>query len=521
MFHGFEHDSEPARQINLWTICLASIAIVLLNTPFNATWMIILVVFLALRSLVGVKLAAKRDLLFLMEVGIAFSTLWLLSGTGYLLVFVIFWTIYAAMAVNTQFQMLTIWLGIGLTYLIHIPIKFETGANEISRLICLGLTAGLLYYLWSFRKRTNNELIQTHEEISAVKEEAAALQTMQDEKFKEMLAAKVSLEERYAELYTLQIINDVANSELSIDILGEKVVDILTGLTGSTACSVILLNQDEPPSILATSITSEAQREELTHSEAEQIFRQTLAGTETVCNTQAEEIPFLQRRGTRSCVVIPLRLKTGSSGIIFAEHSVKNAFNSETRKILMTAADRLAIAIDNARLYDRMERMAVTDALTGVYNRLYLHQYLYRFFSDEQTKSIALAILDADHFKKVNDTYGHLTGDTTLKQLAAQAKSILPPGGMVARYGGEEFVVIVPEFTCEQMNELAEKLRIKVQEMQIKAENGSIFHVTISLGVSTVPDFANNAEELMQSADEALYRAKESGRNRVCLAIKE
>ena len=521
MFHGFERADETSRQIHLWTIGLASIAIVLLNSLINITWVLIPIGFLVLRSIAGMKLSMKRDLIFLMEVGIALSTLWFLGGTGYALVFVIFWTVYAATDFDSHFQVLTIGLGIGLTYLIQVTIKFETGVNEVSKFICLGLTAILLYHLWSFRKRTDNELIQIHEEVSAVKEEAAALQAMQDEKFKEMLAAKVSLEERYAELYTLQIINDVANSELSIDILGEKVVDILTGLTGSTACSVILLNQDEPPSILATSITSQAQSEELTQSEAEQIFRQTLAGTETVCNTQAEEIPFLQHRGTRSCVVIPLRLKTGSAGIIFAEHSVKNAFNSETRKILMTAADRLAIAIDNARLYDRMERMAVTDALTGVYNRLYLHQYLYRFFSDEQLKSIALAILDADHFKRVNDTYGHLTGDTTLKQLAAQAKSILPPGGMVARYGGEEFVVIVPEFTCEQMKDLAENLRIKVQEMSIKAENGSVFNVTISLGVSAVPDFANNAEELMQSADEALYRAKESGRNRVCLAIKE
>lgn len=453
------------------------------------------------------EVKALLGLLMISSIAVAF-------GSPFLAVFILFWVGYGVLYWN-QRSKLIVCIGL-LTGLVLTVLQGISVANLMEQSITLTLFSLIIAELGRklAMERKNAEHMCT--EIQSIKSEAASLQTAQDEKFKELLAAKVSMEERYAELYTLQIINDVANSELSIDILGEKVVDILTGLTGSTACSVILISPDQTLSILASSITSNVQKEALLTEVAQRLYHHVIDGNEA--ELSKEEQDLLKSRGIQSYVVVPLRLKTGGLGIIFAEHSVEHAFNIETRKILMTAADRLAIAIDNARLYDRMERMAVTDALTGVYNRLYLHQYLFKLFQDETPERLALAIIDADHFKKINDTYGHLTGDTALKQLASIAKSLLPPRGLVARYGGEEFVVIVPDYDVNQMKDLAESIRGKVSESLIRAENGREFAITISLGVSAVPDYAKSAESLLESADQALYRAKQNGRNQVCLA---
>jgi diguanylate cyclase (GGDEF)-like protein len=183
----------------------------------------------------------------------------------------------------------------------------------------------------------------------------------------------------------------------------------------------------------------------------------------------------------------------------------------------LAAADRLAVAIDNARLYDRMEKMAVTDALTGVYNRLYLHQYLDKLVNDQTP--LALAIMDVDHFKKVNDSYGHLSGDTALKMLTAMIKSILPANGLIARYGGEEFVVVLAGGSLEEIMNLAEEIRLGAENLEIIGEGNQDLHITVSLGTSALPELAKTVQGVLHSADQALYRAKEAGRNRVCLGI--
>lgn len=477
------------------------------------TWVLITIFGLVLLQTI-LSYFNYRKVNLLLELVLSAGTLVMVMRTHYFLPFSVFWMSYGVFRWEKRSKVIVMTM-FTLSFIMAV-IGYRTVDLFLEQSIILVLLSMVILrfgVLLQMHRQQNNHL---NDRIAEMKEEALSLQAVNDEKFKEVLSAKVSMEERYAELYTLQIINDVANSELSIDILGEKVVDILTGLTGSTACSVILINPDQTPSILASNIASKEQKEALLTPEAIAMYHQVINGEGLA--TKAQEMELLKHRGTRSYVVVPLRLKTGGLGIIFAEHNVEHAFNTETRKILMTAADRLAIAIDNARLYDRMERMAVTDALTGVYNRLYLHQYLFKLFQENRPDRLALIIFDADHFKKVNDTYGHLTGDTTLKQLASIAKRLLPAKGLVARYGGEEFVLIVPEYSAEQMKILAEVIREEVAKAPIRAENGIEFFITISLGVSEVPSYASSAESLLESADQALYRAKQSGRNRVCVA---
>lgn len=506
---------KPAgRACLVWAFGLAAFGIGILQTSWPIYWLALPLFFLGLHALFSLFGSVQCPVVKVLNVCIAVTSILITSTTVFGWASLLLWSVFPALECQ---QTKPGWGLIVLTWVAFILAKLRQGFSCPFELLLGSLVLAVaIYRFYAFRKYCDEKNHHLRQEIEDVKKDSSSHQKEQDEKLKELLAAKVSMEEKYAELYTLQIINDVANSELSIDTLGEKVVDILTGLTGSIACSVILLSDEEPPVILATSINKQELKTELTGSEAERFFRQVLAGEEEEAK-KLQDVIF-SKRGAASVMVVPLHLKTGGSGIVLAEHAVDHAFNAETYKILMNAADRLAIAIDNARLYDRMERMAITDALTGVYNRLYLHQHLTKLFSGATLPKLSLSMFDVDHFKKVNDTYGHLAGDATLKQLTALVRGMLPPSGMIARYGGEEFVMIVPNFEYQQMIDLSEQVREKVQETVINAEGCEPFKITISLGVSAVPQFATTAEGVLGSADEALYKAKQTGRNRVCFA---
>lgn len=515
MLHKILAGKPEGRTCLVWAVGLIAFWISRSQVAWPAYFLALPIYFLIIHLLSVMVGPPQMSWLEVLEGCIGVSSVIITSSTPFGWFFLLLWSIFAIVEF-TQLRRGLLFAAAVVAAFFLVQLTLSGSAKLLELLLGAVALVVFVYRLSCRRLQYEEQQQQLLQEIEDIKKDSSSQQKLQDEKMKELLAAKVSMEEKYAELYTLQIINDVANSELSIDILGEKAVDILTGLTGSIACSVIMLNEEGPPSILATSINKPELKSDLIGPEAESLFRQILAG-DNEGTAKLQEIIF-SKRGARSVMVVPLRLKTGGSGIILAEHAVEHAFNTETYKILMNAADRLAMAIDNARLYDRMERMAVTDALTGVYNRLYLHQHLTKLFSGETLPKLALSMFDVDHFKKVNDTYGHLAGDATLKQLTALVRQMLPPSGMIARYGGEEFVMIVPNYDLQQMIELSEQVRLKVQETTIIAEGCEPFKVTISLGVSSVPDFATTAEGVLGSADEALYKAKQTGRNRVCTA---
>lgn len=508
------------RIILLWIYSLSILFLYVTLPHPKLYWIFVLIGFLIIHTIIRL-VQPEEGLWSLVTEGVVLGvSLWICSFSTVTLLMAFLWGVYALLEPEKQgnYSFFLFVLGFNLLTLMFItPNAFPI--RWLEKIIWICLLAVMLVRIHAFRRERDKRIDLLQDEILAIKKESSALQEMQEQKMQELTAAKISMEERYAEVYTLQIINEVANSELSIDSLGGKVVDILTGLTGSTACSVILLDQEESPSILATNLTSPTQLQELTGPEAIKLFERTLAKDEPIAMAELEEEPLLKRRGTQSFVTVPLRLKTGGSGVIFLEHNIENAFNIETRKIVLAAADRLAVAIDNARLYDRMEKMAVTDALTGVYNRLYLHQYLDKLFNENTP--LALAIMDIDHFKKVNDTYGHLSGDAALKTLSGMIKSMLPANSLIARYGGEEFVVLCADGNLEDIRILAEEIRRRTEAIKITGDNGITFSITVSLGVSALPELAQTVQGVLQSADEALYQAKESGRNRVCIGLPQ
>lgn len=168
------------------------------------------------------------------------------------------------------------------------------------------------------------------------------------------------------------------------------------------------------------------------------------------------------------------------------------------------------------RRAESLQKQATTDPLTGMNNRRYFEEALKGYLTEFNKigATLGLLILDLDHFKSVNDNYGHDVGDLVLKEVALRMRAISREHDVVARLGGEEFAVITPYANREQLLGVAERYREMVEKLQIRSGN-VIIRPTISIGVATNEGMVDNVDDLFKAADRKLYQAKNAGRNRV------
>jgi len=171
--------------------------------------------------------------------------------------------------------------------------------------------------------------------------------------------------------------------------------------------------------------------------------------------------------------------------------------------------------IENA-YHEEIYRLTTVDGLTQVFNKRYFMEALEREMSRaaRYRRELSLIMFDIDHFKKINDSLGHLAGDLVLKQLAATVRAKIRREDILARYGGEEFAILLPEIEHQNAQQFAEKIRKLVEKQAFKFEQSKIA-VTVSVGVSSAGAEVLNANDLVKAADDRLYQAKEGGRNRV------
>ncbi len=175
------------------------------------------------------------------------------------------------------------------------------------------------------------------------------------------------------------------------------------------------------------------------------------------------------------------------------------------------------LALRRIWLYQKIENIAIVDPLTEVYTRRYFMERLSQEFKRSTFKKIPLSFLmiDVDHFKEFNDRYGHLTGDQILREIGRMIKAGIREIDIAGRFGGEEFCVVLPETDQKGALFAAERLRLSVEKSSIKAYETTV-QTTLSIGLASFPDHASTTTELIDKADWALYRAKKTGRNRVC-----
>lgn len=214
---------------------------------------------------------------------------------------------------------------------------------------------------------------------------------------------------------------------------------------------------------------------------------------------------------------LPLIARGQPLGVLTLESATLGAFRSVDVRALESVADICAIAIQNARYFEQTRQMAFVDGLTGVYNRRYFEQRILEELerAARYAGGLAVLMLDIDHFKRINDEFGHLLGDEVLRQLSTLLTQQLRKVDVVCRYGGEEFSILVPQTTGEHALGVAEKLRKVIGDWSFP---GVPSPVTVSIGVADFPEHGATRDELVKAADAALYAAKQAGRNRVLAA---
>jgi diguanylate cyclase (GGDEF)-like protein len=215
----------------------------------------------------------------------------------------------------------------------------------------------------------------------------------------------------------------------------------------------------------------------------------------------------------REILIEPLLYKDAILAALVLAHGTGFGHSEQNRLELLQR--ELALALQNALLYDRMQRLAALDPLTETYNRRFglarLHDEFAR--AGRSNSSLGILIFDLDRFKQVNDTYGHLAGDRVLARIARTARSALREGDILVRYGGEEFLAILPGATRHDVQQVGERLRRLVEDASI-VDDGRTICVTVSVGGSAYPEVdVENETALVEHADRALYLAKEAGRN--------
>jgi diguanylate cyclase (GGDEF)-like protein/PAS domain S-box-containing protein len=218
----------------------------------------------------------------------------------------------------------------------------------------------------------------------------------------------------------------------------------------------------------------------------------------------------------RSYAGAPIVIKERLVGFINLIGLTANFFNKEHAFRLQVFADQAAIAIENARLYAEVQRLATLDDVTGISNRRRLFELGQREFERSRRYGVALAaiLLDIDRFKKINDTYGHNHGDQVLTKIASTINQNIREIDLFGRYGGEEFVVLLPQTERECAQEVAERLRGLVAALSFDTPRGT-FGVTISLGIALMSADIPSLAILIDRADQAMYAAKQAGRNKV------
>lgn len=262
--------------------------------------------------------------------------------------------------------------------------------------------------------------------------------------------------------------------------------------------------------------------EVLTPSEAD-TFREAPLAVITDVQEDSRAIPFrhfLDQVGSQSLIAAPLVNENRLIGLLMVHQCNKlREWSPIEVQLVNSIADQLAVAIAHARLFAHVKQQAITDGLTSLYNHVYFKNRLAEEINLSRRKgtSTSLLMIDLDKLKMINDTYGHPVGDAAIRQIATILKTVLRSGDTAARYGGEEFGVILPETTLLEAALIADRLCSQIRNSHVPG----LGRITASIGAASYPKQAENAAELIEKADKALYVAKNSGRDQVRIYEEE
>lgn len=385
-------------------------------------------------------------------------------------------------------------------------------------LLARGFTAPLSNLINGARHISGGDF--EHRILPMSSDEIGELTTTFDEMRVNLRSTKADLDYRILQLSTLYEVGKAISSELDFRKLQNMILEIVVKVVKAEKGSLMLLDDAEKSLTIGVAVGLSEEITRDTRLEiGESVAGWVVKNRRPLFAGNVETDPTFQsikkkniRTGTMMCV--PLTAKDKILGTLNISRSEPDSFSEKDFELFVNLANQAAIAIDNARLY----RYAVTDEMTRLYNHRYFQQRLDEEIqrADRYENHVSLIILDVDHFKRFNDTFGHPEGDRALKAVARLIEKNVREIDIPARYGGEEFVVICPEKNGEGSLIPAERIRTAIESFDFRI-NGEPVSLTVSLGVSCYPDAAKSKADLIQKADFALYYSKQHGRNQATL----
>ena len=349
----------------------------------------------------------------------------------------------------------------------------------------------------------------------------------------DLVQAREEAESRRTMVDILHEVTDELSPEEIYHVVARRVARALN----TSHCSVVLARPADKFGIVATAFEDPSVINYRIQLELYPEIRQALATQTPVLVEDLRVSPLYadirekwEKQGTvvriRSVIALPFSLDSAQVGVFFLRRTGEEPpFDTEDVEFASTVIRAAVSAIHRARMIEttkadnaRLEVLARTDSLTQLLNRRVLIERLVQEVERARRyqSTLALLMIDLDHFKRVNDQYGHLVGDDVLRDVATILRNAVRAVDVVARYGGEEFVVVLPETSVVGSQSFAERLREKIEANGFNAHPHGIFHVTCSVGMASYPGMQiESGEDLLARADEALYRAKADGRNRV------
>ncbi|WP_417684230.1 diguanylate cyclase [Roseibium sp.] len=327
------------------------------------------------------------------------------------------------------------------------------------------------------------------------------------------LEEKVS--ERTATLRSLQELGSLLSVTKNVREAGEVLCAGLPALLPAQAGALALINNSRDLMIIEQEWGSFWKKGDFVPPDACWALRKN-----AVHHSVQENLPcaHLAKHQEHNVVCIPLLAQGEVLGVIHLKEAEQRPFSPMELEVAKAIGKETAIAISNLKLRETLEQQALHDPLTGLYNRRYLEERFESLVAQSKRDSLPfwILVIDVDHFKNYNDQHGHDAGDFVLIQLAKLLKRKASKANIACRLGGEEFAVVLPGYGHEEAAALAEDIRSETEGLSMMFEGRHLGCVTISGGLSTYPSDGEQLANLLKVADEHLYLAKRSGRNRIC-----
>ncbi|HLV09076.1 MAG TPA: sensor domain-containing diguanylate cyclase [Halanaerobiales bacterium] len=334
------------------------------------------------------------------------------------------------------------------------------------------------------------------------------------------------MEQRLAELLTLQTVSDFVNSTLDFEKLIDVTLDAIVGLIGLRTCSITVFTDklfndifSRHQEVLIASVeNTEKSKIDINKGIYKQLSQKQFPISGFIMsNDELLELIPSRKFGKDvefQYIILPVTRGNELLGSINIFDSTLNHIQNIEKYFLESFTNQFSVALQNAKLYHKQSEMAKKDGLTNLYNHAFFQNRLMQLINKKNKFPLSLILIDIDDFKMINDKYGHLTGDGVLKRLSKIMRKSTRDGDLVARYGGEEFAILLPETAQKEALEIAKRLGEIISKSCIDIKSNQNLSITVSMGVAEYKQEWEK-EYFIDRVDSLLYKAKRNGKNRV------